>query len=120
MFLTAGDIIAALRRSRDFYDPRTGSVLLLARVAPDPTVEPFRPGFIATIEERARVTRLMEEIDPRSRKLLVLWFMESRPVTAIARILGISRIHCYRLKDKALERMLDVCRREREAEEAAS
>lgn len=118
-FRSGADIVAALRRVRDCFDPTSCSVLLVPPRRPDPTIEPFRPGFLAALEERAELARLMREIEPRSRTLLLLWFVESRPVTAITRILGISRIHCYRLKSKALERMLAICRQD-EREEAAS
>jgi DNA-directed RNA polymerase specialized sigma24 family protein len=98
--------VNALRRVPIGYGPRTGSVLSREGVH-DPDEDPFARGFLAGLEERTEIGRLMKLLDPRSRRLLGMWLVEGRPVTAIAKALGISRVHCYRLRDRALRRMLD-------------
>ncbi|HEY8201643.1 MAG TPA: hypothetical protein VII47_09840, partial [Actinomycetota bacterium] len=45
---------------------------------------------------------------PRERLLLVLWYVSDMPPTVIARQLNVSRVHCYRLRDKALRALCDV------------
>jgi hypothetical protein len=106
LFATAGEFIAALRRVPECYDPRTSSMLVTRRGRGGLNAEPFHAGFVTRFEERAEVIRLLHFIDSRSRRLLVLWFVEGEPVTRIARRLHISRVHCYRLKDQALRTML--------------
>lgn len=107
MFLTAGDVIRALARFRDCYDPKTASLMLVGSHAQDPHAEPFRAGFIARFDERAELLRRLATLDERARRLLVLWHVEAVPVAHIARRLGISRVHCYRVNRRALDAILD-------------
>ncbi len=79
--------------------------------ARDPEEEPFGPGFLTRFEERTEVDRLLQDLDPRDRQLLTLWYVEGHPVTTIARRLGISRVHCYRLRDRALRQMVEASSR---------
>ena len=117
MFHNTGDLIAALREYGDVYDPKTSSVFEIARSrSADP--EPFRYGFISGFEMRAEITRLLRVLDARSRTLLILWYHQGRPVAKIARLLNISRVHCYRLRDQALDKMLDESKREGERDKA--
>lgn len=82
--------------------------MLARQGAWDPHAEPFGRGFLTGLDERSELARLLDALDPRERRLLVLWFVEGYPVSAIARALGISRVHCYRLKDRALRQMLEA------------
>jgi DNA-directed RNA polymerase specialized sigma24 family protein len=106
LFTTVGEFVAALRRVPECYDPKTTSILFIRGCDGRAEAEPFHGGFLSRFEERAEVIRLLGEIDQRSRRLLVMWFVEGIPVARIARCLRISRVHCYRLKDQALRRML--------------
>ena len=58
-------------------------------------------------------------LEPRERELLFLWYGEDWPVTRIAAHLGISRVHCYRMRDRALQRLIDARRAEEEGSGAA-
>jgi DNA-directed RNA polymerase specialized sigma subunit len=49
----------------------------------------------------------LRALDERERRLLILWHVIGHPVAHIARMLGISRVHCYRLQNQALQDMLD-------------
>lgn len=117
VFQTTGDIIVALREYGDVYDPQSSSVFQIAR-SRSANSEPFRYGFISGFDMRAEITRLLRYLDARSRTLLILWYHQGRPVTKIARLLNISRIHCYRLRDQALEKMLDESKRQGEDDKA--
>ena len=112
-FTTQAQIIEALRLLSAHYDPRTSSLLRIQNKHRDAHPMLFRPGFLSTLEERREVIRRLRLLDERGRTLLVLWFVEGRPVAHIARWLGISRVHCYRLKERALQAMLDgACERD--------
>jgi DNA-directed RNA polymerase specialized sigma subunit len=106
-FTTEQQVIEALSMLPAHYDPRTSSLLRVPKTHGDPYSVLFRPGFLASFEERAEVTKRLRLLDERARTLLVLWFVEGHPVAHIARWLGISRVHCYRLKRVALRAMLD-------------
>jgi DNA-directed RNA polymerase specialized sigma24 family protein len=68
---------------------------------------PFGFGFVSRIEEHAELVQKLRRLTPRERLLLLLWYTEQWPVTKIAERLGISRVHCYRVRDRALRAMLD-------------
>jgi DNA-directed RNA polymerase specialized sigma24 family protein len=99
------DVIRALLRYREVVDPRTGSILFLGggrRYRSDP----FHPGFLAGMEERAELVRRLRRIEPRDRLLLFLWYVDGLPVTEIAQRMGISRMQCYRRRDRALKAIM--------------
>ena len=60
-------------------------------------------GALARVEEHAELTRRLKRLAARERLLLLLWYAEGWPVVSIAEHLGISRIHCYRLRNRAIE-----------------
>jgi DNA-directed RNA polymerase specialized sigma24 family protein len=98
-------VITALLRYQDVFDPRTSSILTVSTGARGFGSEPFCSGFISGLEERAELRRRLRSLDPRQRAVLYLWYVESYPVMKIARKLGISRVHCYRVRKRALEEM---------------
>jgi DNA-directed RNA polymerase specialized sigma24 family protein len=105
MLDTTGDVIHALIRYEDVFDPRSGS-LLIARSGGDTFAdEPFRGDLLTRIEERAELRRRLGALDARERELLCLWYVASWPVVRIARQIGVSRVHCYRLRNRALREM---------------
>lgn len=107
LFETPQDIADALCRAPAFYHASSTSLMRLRRHARRPDAGPFRAGFLATIDERAELARLLASLEQRERALLLHWFVEDRPVAWIAKRLGISRVHCYRLRNRALRTMLD-------------
>lgn len=106
MFRERRHIVHALERLEEGYGPRTASLVVADRSERDPHTDPFHPGFLSSIDRRSELIRLLRDLDERSQRLLLLWFVEGRQVTEIAATLGISRVHCYRLRDKALDRMI--------------
>ena len=101
------DVIRALGRCRDFEEPRSGWIVhRIASSGGDRSRDPFHPWLLAGLEERAELADRLHRIGPRERRLLFLWYVEGQPVTAIAKTLGISRVHCYRLRDQAFKAML--------------
>lgn len=107
LFETPQDIAEALCRAPVHYQASSTSLMRLRRHARRPEAGPFRAGFLATIDERTELTHLLAGLDQRERELLLHWFVEDRPVAWIAKRLGISRVHCYRVRNRALRSMLD-------------
>jgi DNA-directed RNA polymerase specialized sigma24 family protein len=101
---TEAQIIRALARTRHAVDPRTGSIIFVGG-AKSGNKDPFSGAFLAGIEERSELVRRLRLIEPRDRMLLFLWYVEGLPVTTIAQRLGISRVHCYRLRKRAFQQM---------------
>jgi DNA-directed RNA polymerase specialized sigma24 family protein len=100
------DVVRALGRYGDEAGPRTGSVMFVGG-APPRSRDPFHPGVIAGMEERAELARRLRRLDDRDRLLVFLWYVRGWPVPNIAAHLGISRVHCYRVRDRALRAMVD-------------
>jgi DNA-directed RNA polymerase specialized sigma24 family protein len=113
MFETPLAVAVALRRYGELFDPRTGSVIGVSRGGRHWSGDPFQPGFLGAVEERTELARRMTaRLQPRERLLLVLWYVSDMPPTLIARQLEVSRVHCYRLRDKALRALCDAHRAE--------
>lgn len=108
MLKTVEEVIAALKRYREAFDPKTTSIIMCRKDGFDPLVEPFRAGFLSRIEEREELQRRMRmALTERERTLLWLWYIVDAPVGRIAREVDISRRHCYRLRDKALSSLVN-------------
>lgn len=105
MLDTASDVIRNLLRYRDVFDPKSASILFAGKGTRGFGGEPFRGGFISRFEERTELARRLRRLPSRERALLYLWYVESLPVTEIAVRLGVSRVHCYRLRNRALREM---------------
>jgi DNA-directed RNA polymerase specialized sigma24 family protein len=101
------DVIRAFGRCRDLDEPRSGSIVhRISSTGGDRSGDPFHPWLLAGLEERAELADRLRRVGPRERRLLFLWYAEGQPVSAIAKTLGISRVHCYRLRDRAIQAML--------------
>lgn len=108
IFATPQGVAFSLKRYRDVFDPTTTSVITVSRDAFDPSRGPFGHGFIYQLHEREELRRRMtERIEARERKLLFLWYVADLPAARVARSLGISRMHAYRLHKGALEALCD-------------
>lgn len=79
----------------DFYDPVTGSLVVLAETRGKDSYreEPFRQGFLDTVDERHEVLRRLDMLDERKR-------------------VGISRMHVYRLHGQAIQEIVDMGKEE--------
>jgi DNA-directed RNA polymerase specialized sigma24 family protein len=98
-------VIRALAAYMDVFDPRTGSLIVVGRSGGQAESEPAR-GLSARIEERAELVRRLHLLDPRKRNVLCLWYMTGLPATEIARRVGVSRVHAYRLRNQALAEII--------------
>lgn len=107
-FETVEDIVKALKRYRDIYDPKSGSFVFASKSNWNPTSSPFRGGFLEGLDQRDELLRRMcARLPERERLLLLLWYVADWPVPRIAKTLKLSRMHCYRLKKAALGSLID-------------
>lgn len=107
MFATAGDVIRALKAYRDYYDPRSRSVLATSSRSTDIDRDPFGRGFLDSIETRTELLCRLSTLDERERSILMLWYVLDLPVKEVCERLSLSRSHAYRLRDRALLELLD-------------
>jgi RNA polymerase sigma factor (sigma-70 family) len=102
---TASDVLRALEHFDDAIEPRTGSLLSVGGGS-RPHREIYGNGFLHRVEEHDELVRRMRRLPPRERLLLVLWYSHGWPVVEIAARLQISRVHCYRLRNRALATLI--------------
>lgn len=65
-------------------------------------------GLISTIDVRSELGRRMSLLEDRDRTLLFLWYVRQLAVADIARAIGISRRHCFRLRASAIRQVVDL------------
>jgi DNA-directed RNA polymerase specialized sigma subunit len=99
--LDPAHVVRALTSFTDSERPVSSSVLSVGSGRRSSDLLGF--GALARVEERAELTRRLKRLPERERLLLLLWYAEGWPAIAIAEHLGISRIHCYRLRNRAIE-----------------
>jgi len=101
------EIIRALVRYMDIFDPRTSSLLVVGRGGRHFGADPFGQGFIAGMEERTELVRRLHRLHPRKRDVLCLTYMTSLAANEIAELVGVSRVHYFRLRRQALKEMVE-------------
>ncbi len=94
-------VVRALSSFTEGVRPASSSILSIGNRRRSADLLGF--GALARVEEHAELTRRLKRLASRERLLLLLWYAEGWPAVAIAEHLGISRIHCYRLRNRAIE-----------------
>jgi hypothetical protein len=106
---TKTEIIRTLVSLGDFLGPNTASLVLLKNARKyGNDIEPFRKGFLNTLDERLELIRRLNLLERRKRVLLLAWYLEKRPVTEISKRMKISRTHCYRLRNEAIQEIIEI------------
>jgi DNA-directed RNA polymerase specialized sigma subunit len=111
--------VRSLKAFRDYYDPRSSSVMIASKKTTDVDADPFRRGFLDSLDLRAGLLSRLSSLGERERAVLMLWYLEDQPVATICERMNLSRSHCYRLRDRALALMLDPVDRFEVAEATA-
>ncbi len=98
-------VIRALEGYHGAFAPRSGSLMLVSPTGRRAVTDGYGYAFLRHVEEHEELVRRLRLLEPRERLLLLLWYAEGWAVTDIAARLQISRVHCYRLRDRALDRL---------------
>jgi|ERR671924_1125144 DNA-directed RNA polymerase specialized sigma subunit len=108
MLQTVGQVVRALKSYREYYHPKSSGILMgvISRTT-DVDADPFRRGFLDSLELRTELLRRLSALDERERAVLMLWYVMDQPVHEICDSLSLSRSHCYRVRDRALANMTD-------------
>ncbi|HXF56621.1 MAG TPA: sigma factor-like helix-turn-helix DNA-binding protein [Actinomycetota bacterium] len=114
------DIVQALLRYTDWWQPFTTSVLEVAAARKGYAGDGIRPGLLETLDERTELQRRMQRIGERDRHILFLWYVKQLEVREIARILGISRRQCFRIRARAIRQLVEAGEAQRAAVGASS
>ncbi|HEX6208725.1 MAG TPA: sigma factor-like helix-turn-helix DNA-binding protein [Actinomycetota bacterium] len=103
------DVVRCLITYADWWQPATSSILQVgaARRGGDRN-DGMRAGTLETLDERTELRRRVDRLDDRERKLLFLWYVTELPVGEIARSVGVSRRHCFRVRSRAIHKIVEM------------
>jgi DNA-directed RNA polymerase specialized sigma24 family protein len=104
---SAEEVRRCLERSRDWYLPATTSLVEIGAPPGDHSWdEVFRPGFLDSLDERLVLWRRLRCLEPLDRQILILLHVLGLPAAEVARRVGISRRHCFRRRNAALQQLV--------------
>ena len=108
MLDTRRDVITALVRYTDWWQPVTSSILVAgaARRSSDFS-DGIRDGLLDSLDERAELRRRMARLAERDRRVLFLWYVRELEASEIARVLKLSRRQCFRIRAGAIDRLVE-------------
>ena len=108
MFADVSDVVRALIRFTDWWQPITSSILQVggARRSSGYT-DGIRDGLLDMMDERSELSRRVRELDDRDRRILFLWYVKELPAHEVAREVGISRRQCFRRRSASLRALVD-------------
>lgn len=101
------EVVAGLKAFRDYYGPKSSSVATTSNRGRDIDADPFRRGFLDSLEARTQMLGKLAALDERERAVLMLWYVMDLPTRDVCDRLQLSRSHAYRIRDKALSQMVD-------------
>jgi hypothetical protein len=107
MLTTHDDVIRALLRYTDWWQPSTSSVFRVGRRSGYAS-DGIRGGLLDTLPEREELSRRMSFLGDRDRRVLYLWYLRQLPVQDIARELKIGRRQCFRLRSNAVNTLVEL------------
>jgi hypothetical protein len=103
------EVIRCLVTYNDWWQPSSGSILLVGGARRDKTLrDGLNPGIVETLDERTELSRRMQHLNEDDRQLLFLWYVRQEHVDHIADSLGISRRQCFRRKARSIKTIIDL------------
>jgi DNA-directed RNA polymerase specialized sigma24 family protein len=115
LLTSENEVVRCLVTYTDWWQLVSTSVLSLGPRSRGFSSDGIRPGLVETLEERMELSRRMAELPPRERGVLFLWYVGQLSATQVARGVGISRRHCFRVRARALRRIVELGRPEQAA-----
>lgn len=101
------EIISTLKSLNDYYylksnfiiSPKLGKFNINEK-------EPFRYGFLEGMEIRNELLRRLNNLKSKEKDILLLFYTFGKPMEYIGEKLNLSCRQCYRIKKKALEKII--------------
>ena len=114
MFDTPGEVISTLKTLNDYYCLKSNFIIYPKSNKSDiRDREPFRPGFLSSIDERKELIRRLDKLNKRGKTILLLFYTFAKPMDYIEHKLHLSCRHCYRIKKKAIEIIISFGKEEK-------
>jgi DNA-directed RNA polymerase specialized sigma24 family protein len=106
---SARDVILALVTYTDWWQPASTSVMQVGAARRGQASEDGLPaGLVGSLDVRTELTRRMQHISERERALLFHWYILQLPVSEVADALDVSRRHCFRLRNGAIRKLVEL------------
>jgi len=100
----------ALWRYADAYQVRTATITTIPSGRSSGDRLPFRNAFLDRLDERSELKARLAWLDHEEQVVVLRWYVEGAKPEAIARHLGRSVRHVYRVRARAVERLVDLGR----------
>ena len=97
----------ALLTYTDWYQPSTASVLSVGRRVRGGS-DGLPAALLGAFDVREELRRRMQRLTDRERTILFLWYIRQLPADEIARVVRISRRHCFRVRARAIARLVET------------
>ena len=107
MLTTHEDVIRALLRYTDWWQPSTSSIYRVGGRRGYAS-DGIRAGLLDTLSDRDELCRRMAMLGERDRRVLYLWYLRQLSAQDIARELKISRRQCFRLRSAAVNTLVEL------------
>jgi DNA-directed RNA polymerase specialized sigma24 family protein len=103
------DVVRCLVTYADWWQPASGSILKVAGARADKNFgDGLRGGLLETLEERSELSRRTALLSDRDRSLLFLWYVRQLHVDEIGDALSLSRRQCFRRRNQAIKRIVEL------------
>ena len=109
MLDTPGEVINVLKTLNDYYCLKSNFIIYPKSNKTDiRNREPFRPGFLNSIEKRSELLKRLNKLNKNEKNILLLFYTFCKSITYIEHALCLSCRHCYRVKKKALQNIISM------------
>jgi DNA-directed RNA polymerase specialized sigma24 family protein len=108
MLETPSDVEHALWRYTDPTQPASASVTVIPSSGSTGSRGAFERNVLEGLDERQELAARMAWLEPEERAVLVRWYVEGAKPDTIARGIRRSVRHVYRVRGRALHRIIDL------------
>lgn len=109
MLDTHEDVVRCLLTYTDWWQPSTGSVAVTAGPTRRRCIgDGLRDEVVDGLDERTELVWRLAHLDRLDRKILFLFYVAYLSGAEIAEDVGLSERQCYRRRNRAVERLVDL------------
>jgi DNA-directed RNA polymerase specialized sigma24 family protein len=109
MLASPGEVIMALLRYTDWWQPTTSSVIQVGAARRSSSFGDGVPlGLLSTLDERTELCRRMQALDQVDRDILFLWYVKQLAAKDIASAKRVSRRQVFRRRLRAVRKIVEL------------
>ncbi len=108
MFDSYEEVISTLKSLNDYYYIKSNFIICprLCKLNTG-SRELFCFGFLDSIEKKRELVKRLKKLEEREKTVLLLFYSLGKSIGCIGQELHLSCRHCYRIKNKALEKIVN-------------